>query len=62
MWVRTTELRRSVKRSHFFGVLEVLEEGILLPNDPFANVSCSVREALGLAGFPSKEPKTSIQS
>ena len=47
--------------THLFGVLEVLEESLLVPSDTLVHVGSSVGEAICLAGLAS-ENTTQVQS
>lgn len=42
-------------RNVFFGVLEVLEQGLLIPGDALADVRSGVREPIGLAGLAAED-------
>lgn len=41
--------------THTFGVLEVLEEGLLVPGDTLVDVGLGVREAFDTAGLAAEE-------
>jgi hypothetical protein len=45
----------AAQATHLFGVLEVLEEGGLIPDHTLVDVCGSVREALYLAGFAAEK-------
>ena len=56
MYCEGMELRREsgndvATDTHLFGVLEVLEEGLLVPGDALVDVGGGVGEALGLSGL-----------
>ena len=43
------------RRTHLFGVLEVLEEGLLVPGDTLVDVGGGVGEALGLTRLAAED-------
>ena len=48
------ERRYEWANAYLFGVLEVLEQGVLVPGDALAHVRLRVREAIRLASLPAE--------
>ena len=64
MYCEGMELRRESGNdvatvTHLFGVLEVLEESLLVPSDTLVHVGSGVGEALRLTGLATKDTMSS---
>lgn len=64
MYCEGMELRRKsgndvATDTHLFGVLEVLEESLLVPSDTLVHVGSGVGEALRLTGLATKDTMSS---
>ena len=65
MYCEGMELRREsgndvATDTHLFGVLEVLEESLLVPSDTLVHVGSGVGETFGLTGLATKDTSVAV--